>query len=269
MKKLLILTLALIVAVSCFAGCTKKATTENPAPSPAASDFDYIKSKGKMTIGYTDFAPMNYTDESGNFVGFDTEFAIAVCEKLGVEPDFVEIDWDNKFAALESKSIDCIWNGMTITDEVKMNTNCTNAYVINAQVVVMLKENADKYKAVEDMKDLTFAAESGSAGAAAIKDNGLDANMVEVGSQTDALLEVMSGSVDACVIDITMADSMIGEGTSYENLKATIELTSEEYGIGFRKGSDVTGKVNEIMEQLKADGTLDKLAETYKLKLAL
>lgn len=171
-------------------------------------DIDYIKNNGKMIIGITDYAPMNFKDENGNWTGFDTEFAQKVCEKLGVTAEFVEIDWDNKFIALESKVIDCIWNGMTISDEVLKNTSCSVPYVKNAQVVVMNKNKIDQYKDVASMKSLSFAVEAGSAGATAAKDNGF--NFVESGTQTDALLEVQSGSCDACIIDITMANAMIG-----------------------------------------------------------
>ncbi len=173
-------------------------------------DIDYVKANGKLVIGITDYAPMNYKDENGEWTGFDTEFALAVCEKLGVTAEFVEIDWDNKFVALESKAIDCIWNGMTISEEVLKNTSCSKAYVKNAQVVVMAEDKVADYGSAAAMKDLTFAAEAGSAGATAAADNGF-ANLVEVPAQTDALLEVQSGSCDACIIDITMANAMIGK----------------------------------------------------------
>lgn len=172
-------------------------------------DVDYVKANGKLVIGITDYEPMNYRGDDGEWTGFDTEFAQKVCEKLGITAEFVEIDWDNKFLALESKTIDCIWNGMTISDEVLKNTSCSKAYAKNAQAVVMAKDKIDEYKTPEDMKDLSFAAEAGSAGAAAGEENGFE-NLIEVGAQTDALLEVVSGSSDACIIDLTMANAMIG-----------------------------------------------------------
>jgi len=173
-------------------------------------DLDAIKAAGKMIIGITDYAPMNYKDDNGEWTGFDTEFAQAVCAKLGVEAEFVEIEWDSKFIALESKVIDCIWNGMTISEEVLNNTNCSVAYVKNAQVVVMDKSKIEEYKTAEDMKDLTFAVEAGSAGASAAEESGFE-NVVEATAQTDALLEVQSGSCDACIIDLTMANAMVGK----------------------------------------------------------
>jgi len=171
------------------------------------SDLDYIKANGKLVIGITDYAPMNFKDEAGAWTGFDTEFALAVCEKLGVEAEFVEIEWDSKFLSLESKAIDCIWNGMTISEEVLKNTSCSMAYVKNAQVVVMAKDEIANYPDAASMADLTFAVEAGSAGATAAADNGF--NTVETTAQTDALLEVVSGSCDACIIDITMANAML------------------------------------------------------------
>jgi len=166
------------------------------------------KDENKLVIGYTIYEPMNYM-EDGKLTGFDTEFAEAVCEKLGVTPEFVEINWDTKFVTLDSKKIDCIWNGMTISEEVLKNTSCSIAYVKNAQVVVMAKDKIDEYKTAESMKDLVFAVEAGSAGAAAAEENGFE--IVEAGAQTDALLEVVSGACDACIIDITMANAMLNK----------------------------------------------------------
>ena len=144
------------------------------AVEATVKDIDYITENGKMVIGITDYAPMNYKDDKGNWTGFDTEFAEAVCEKLGVKAEFVEIEWDNKFIALESKAIDCIWNGMTISEEVLKNTSCSKAYVKNAQVVVMAEDKIADYKDAEAMKELSFAVESGSAGATAAKDSGFE-----------------------------------------------------------------------------------------------
>ncbi len=171
-------------------------------------DVEEIKTKGKLVIGITDYEPMNFKDDNNEWTGFDTEFAQAVCEKLGVEAEFIEIDWDNKFTALESKAIDCIWNGMTISEVVLKNTSCSVAYVKNAQVVVMNADKASEYTTPESMAELSFAVESGSAGATAATENAY-ANVVEVGTQTDALLEVQSGSCDACIIDLTMANAMV------------------------------------------------------------
>ena len=261
MKKILALVLTLMLAVTMFAACGEK--VENAGETAA----DTVAKDGVMVIGYTIYEPMNYL-EGDKLTGFDTEFAEAVCEKLGYTPEFVEINWDTKFVTLDSKKIDCIWNGMTISDEVKKNCDVSAAYVKNAQVVVMKKDVIDNYKDVESLKGLKFAAEAGSAGEQAIQENGLDGNYSPVAAQTDAVLAVMGGQADACVIDITMAKAMTAEGTDYDSLTYSLELTSEEYGIGFRKGSALTADVNKAIDELVADGTLPALAEKYALNLA-
>lgn len=260
LKKVLTVVLCVLFVSGMFAACSKSNNSK--------SDLDYVKSKGKMVIGVTLYEPMNYKDENGNWTGFDTEFAQAVCEKLGVEAEFIVIDWDNKIFELDSKKIDCAWNGMTLTDEVKESMSCTKPYVKNEQVVVMKADAVKNYTDVASLKDVTFAAESGSAGEAALKDLSLGANLTSVAAQSDALMEVKSGSVQACVIDNTMANAMTGEGTSYSELAQGISLTSEEYGVGFRKGSDLTAEVDKIIDEMKADGSLQKLADKYNLTLA-
>ncbi len=275
MKKYLSILLAAVMMISvvmAFAGCTKQANnTENDsasteAPSVATvADLDAVKDANKLVIGITEYEPMNFKAEDGSWTGFDTEYAEAVCEKLGVEAEFVVIEWDNKFIELNAKSIDCIWNGMTITDEVTLNADVTNAYVKNAQVVITTQDVKANYTTIAEMKDLTFVAEAGSAGESAIKDAGLECTSVS--DQAAALMEVASGSADACVIDITMANAMTGEGTSYSDLVQVESLNEEEYGIACRKGSDLVAEINRITDELEADGTMDKLSEKYSLTL--
>ena len=275
MKKLISTVLALGMAAS-LAACgssasTAASTAESTVESTAAagdSDLDYIKGKGKMTIGYTVYEPMNYTDADGNFTGFDTELATAVCAKLGVEPDFVEINWDTKIVELDAKSIDCIWNGMTLTDDIMANTATTKAYAKNAQVVVV-KDGTD-YTSTADLADKTVVAEAGSAGEAAIQgdENLSKADYVSKSVQTDCLMEVAAGTADAAVLDLTLANAMIGAGTDYASLKIVDELNAEEYGVAFRKGSDAADAVNAAFDELKADGTMQALADKYSLTLA-
>ena len=275
MKKLISTVLALGMAAS-LAACgssasTAASTAESTVESTAAagdSDLDYIKDKGKMTIGYTVYEPMNYTDADGNFTGFDTELATAVCEKLGVEPEFVEINWDTKIVELDAKSIDCIWNGMTLTDDIQANTACTKAYAKNAQVVVM-KADAG-YSSAADLVGKTVVAEASSAGESAINDDEslAQADYVSKSVQTDCLMEVAAGTADAAVLDVTLASAMIGDGTDYANLAIKDELNAEEYGVAFRKGSDAADAVNAAFDELKADGTMQALADKYSLTLA-
>ena len=234
----------------------------------AQSDLDEIKGKGKMVIGYTVYEPMNYTDADGSFTGFDTELATAVCEKLGVEPEFVEINWDTKETELAAKSIDCIWNGLTLTPDREENMACTKPYVKNAQVVVV-KDGTD-YTSTADLVGKTVVAEAGSAGETTIQEdaNLSQADYVSKSVQTDCLMEVAAGTADAAVLDLTLASAMIGEGTDYAGLKMVDELNVEEYGVAFRKDSDAAAAVDDAFDALKADGTMQALAEKYDLTLA-
>lgn len=261
MKNILKICATVFAAAMLMTACAKTPTDINVA----SSDLDYIKAKGEMVIGITEYEPMNY-QENGEWTGFDTEFAELVAEKLGVSAKFIVIDWDNKIPELDSKAIDCVWNGMTLTDEVTNSMSCTDPYVVNAQVLVAKADKIDSYKTTDDLEGLSLVAEAGSAGEEAITDAGYTCTAVT--AQSDALLEVSSGAADACVIDITMAKAMTGEGTSYANLSEGLALTTENYGIGFRKGSDMTETVNGIIKELKADGSLQKLADKYELTLA-
>ena len=278
MKRFLSMFVAGAMALS-LAACGGAASTStaasasgsaagSAASASADSDLAYIQGKGKMVIGYTVYAPMNYTDDEGNFTGFDTELATAVCEKLGVEPEFVEINWDTKVVELDAKSIDCIWNGMTLTEDIMANTATTKAYAKNAQVVVV-KDGTD-YTSTADLADKTVVAEAGSAGEAAIQgdENLSKADYVSKSVQTDCLMEVAAGTADAAVLDLTLANAMIGEGTDYASLKIVDELNAEEYGVAFRKGSDAADAVDAAFDELKADGTMQALADKYDLALA-
>lgn len=259
MKKILALILAVMMMACVFAGCGETA-------SDAEGDLAYIENKGKLVVGITSYEPMNYPDENGEWTGFDTEFALAVGEKLGLEIEFKEIEWDNKWQELESKKIDCVWNGMTITEEAKVNASVTNAYVINAQVIVCKAEAASELVDAAALEGKTVAAEVSSAGYKVGTDAGLE--VVEYATQADAVMAVESGKADACIIDITMANAMTGEGTSYPNLAYTGSMSEEEYGIACRKDSDLTAKINALMDELIADGTLTDLAGKYELTLA-
>ena len=280
MKKILALLLALCM-IFALAACGEAATDPSEAPasdapeseapadeSPAAeSDLAYVQEKGTLIVGITNFEPMDYQNENGEWIGFDADLAKAFAESLGVEVQFQEIEWDNKVFELDGKTIDVVWNGMTLTDEVLSAMECSNAYCNNAQVVILPADIAEDYPDAASMADLQFAVESGSAGETLAIENGF--NYTPVVDQATAVLEVSSGTCDAAIIDSLMAAAMVGEGTSYADLTYTINLNSEEYGVGFRKGSDLAAALNEFFASAWADGTMQELAETYGVSAAL
>ncbi len=259
MKKIVSVLLALVMVLTAFVGCgTDKDVTSS---GEAVADSDYVKANGKLVVGITDFAPMDYKDAEGKWIGFDADMATAFAKSLGVEVEFVEINWDNKIMELDGKKIDCVWNGMTLTDEVKSSMATSNPYFNNAQVVVVKKDKADQYKTAEDCKSLSFAVEAGSAGKDQAVANAF--SYTEVVDQATALSEAKSGTSDAAIVDFLMAISMTGEGTGYADLTYTAKLNSEEYGVGFRKGSDLAEKLNEFFKTAYADGSMKTTAEKY------
>lgn len=254
MKRFLALVLSLVLALALTAcGGEKKGD----------SDVKYVQDKGTLVVGITEFEPMDYQDAEGNWIGFDADLASAFAESLGVQVQFQLIEWNSKVMELDGKTIDVVWNGMTLTDEVTSAMECSKPYFNNAQVVVVKKEKAADCQTPESVKGLNFAVEDGSAGMEQVE--ALGAEYTPVQDQATALLEVASGTSDAAVIDYLMASAMVGEGTSYADLAYTCELNSEEYGVGFRKGSDLAQKLNEFFVESYADGTLQAIADKYNI----
>ena len=250
MKKLTALLLAALMVAACFAGCAKNDTK-----------------KETIVVGYTIYAPMNYLKENGELIGFDTDLAKAVFENLGYEVIFQEIDWNSKYTDLSSGTIDCIWNGFTCntadddgilrSEKVDFSYN----YMENRQVIVAKKDAG--IAAAADLSGKVAAVESGSAGETyAASFEGVTTKGFT--KQTDCLFEVNAGTADFAVVDAQLAKSYAGQG-DYESLTIVEDLSSdvEYYAIGFKKGSELTAKVNEQLEKLAADGTIAKLAQQY------
>lgn len=269
MKKIaaLLLTMAMVLSLAACGSSGSDSDSKSDSESSDASDMQYVKDKGVLVVGITDFEPMDYKDDNDEWIGFDADMAKAFAKSLGVDVEFVEIDWDNKIMELDGKTIDCVWNGMTLTDEVTSSMECSNAYCNNAQVVIVPSSKADKYKDTDSLSGLSFAVEAGSAGETEISNLGLDYTAVK--AQSDALMEVAAGTSDAAVIDSLMAAAMVGEGTGYEDLTYTVGLNSEEYGVGFRKGSDLAAALNDFFAESYADGSMMKCAETYGVQAAV
>ena len=284
MKKLLSLAMAAAMCLTltaCGNGGTSTPQSSQPNPSNSSnssviggadssteivttdSDLAYIQNKGTLIVGITEFEPMDYRDASGEWIGFDADMARAFAASLGVEAKFQLIDWDSKVMELEGKTLDVVWNGMTLTDDVKAAMECSNPYFNNAQVVIVPQDKADQYQTVESIADLQFAVENGSAGQEIL--DGLGISYTAAQDQATALLEVQSGTADAAVIDYLMAAAMTGEGTSYEGLTYAVSLNDEQYGVGFRKGSDLAAALNEFFRTSYADGTMQQIADTYKI----
>lgn len=258
MKRIAMILLALVF---CLSAVGYAAETED--------DLAYIQGKGTLVIGITEYAPMNYYDEEGTLIGFDTEFAQALCEKMGLEPEFVVIDWSTKEIELKARSIDCLWNGLTVTEERRENMSFSEPYMENMQVVVIRSADAGKYTDLASIATGALVAEEGSAGESAIlTDETLSGALyTPISNMASCLMEIKAGTADAAVLDVVMASAMVGEGTDYEDLMIVdgVELAVEEYAIGFRVDSNMAAAVDPIIDELYADGTMAALAEKYEL----
>jgi len=275
MKTRLSVFFLVIVLILGLSSCKKSEPTPAPETNPGVTatydpngDFAYVLGKNSFLVGYTVYEPMNYTDDAGNFTGFDTELTKLVSNKLGLNPVFIEIDWSTKEIELAAKSIDCIWNGMTITEERKKNVDFTVPYLMNAQVLVMKSDF--EYAGFESLFGKTVVAEAGSAGETTIEEYGgfADAVYIAKEKQTDCLMEVAAGTADVAVLDLTLANAMIGPGTNYANLVIKDSVAEEFYAVAFRLGSDITEMVDNAFAELINDGTMVALAKKYDLVLA-
>ena len=253
MKKIISLVLALTLitgSVFMFASCGKKEDKT-------------------LTCGVTIFENMNEQNADGTWTGFETEFAQEVANILGMEAEFQIIDWSQKYNELNSGAIDCIWNGFTANssdDGIKRSdlVDFSYGYMLNQQCIVVKKDNLENYKTEEDLKGKTACVEGGSAGAS-YAETVTDADKIKSAtSQINAFPEVKSGAVDFIVVDILLAKNLCGTG-DYSDLAIVdaIELESEIYAVGFKKGSELTAKVNDAIKQLEANGKLKQLAEKY------
>lgn len=261
MKKILALILAglMLFLLAACGGNTASDETTTEAPVNDA--------KETVVVGYTIYEPMNYLDENGKLVGYDTELAEKVFGNLGYEVIFQEIEWSSKYTDLDSGTIDCVWNGFTAntadddgvlrSEKVDFSYN----YMENRQVVVV-KADSGIAKA-EDLNGKFGVAESGSAGEAYAKEFEGTAFKGFI-KQTECLTEISAGTADFAVVDAQLAKSYVGKG-DYADLAVVEELSSEVeyYAIGFKKGSLLTENVNAQLEALAADGTIAALAEKY------
>lgn len=245
-----------------YCGCGQK-KTEHTISQKFDSDLEYIMDKKNIIIGVTDFKPLDYL-ENAKWIGFDADFATLFAENLGVCVTFLEIDWDKKVELLNDGTIDCIWNGMTLSEEVKNAMSYSISYLNNAQMVVVPKKNAEGLQTIEDCMHFLFAVESGSTGALELKERNY--RYIQADSQMEALSNVNSEKADAAVIDAIMAGALIGSGKQFEELLCIDSVGVEEYVVGFRKDSDVTEKFNTFWKEQYENGTIKEIAEKYEVQ---
>ena len=255
MKKIALLALVVILmAGMVFTSCAKKP-------------------EGKLVCGVTEYEPMNFRDARGNWTGFDTEFALLVGQKLGVEVEFQLIEWANKFIELDSKAIDAIWNGFTATANEPDGTPRINlcdmsySYMLNTQSVVVRAERAGEFTSTASLAGKTLAVEAGSAGETKAKNLvGESGQIIGAPAQINTFMEVKAGASDGAIIDLILAQQIAGSGDYSDLVIANIDLGSEVFAIGFRRGDPLRDRVNQAMLELYNEGKLHELARKYGLE---
>lgn len=226
-----------------------------------------------LTCGVTIFANMNEKDADGNWIGFESEFAIEVGKIIGMDVEFQEIEWEQKYNELNSGAIDCVWNGFTANSTDKINgvekkrsdlVDFSYGYMLNQQCIVVKKSELANFTSADSLAGLEACVEGGSAGESYAKTVTDEEKVLKATSQVKAFPELKSGAVDFIVVDIVLAQNIVGKG-NYEDLAIVedIQLESEIYAIGFKKGSDLTEKVNAAIKQLEENGKLLEIATKY------
>lgn len=261
MKQLIAVVLAVVLLIlsAVLAGCS----------GHPSDDLAFVKQNGKLVVGITDYPPMDYREDgSEEWIGFDADMAKAFAQSLGVTAEFVVIDWGTKSTQLDSRTIDCVWNGMTLNGEVSAAMGVSEAYCKNAQVVILPADRADAYRTIKSLKSLNFAVEVGSAGKARL--DALGYSYIEVGDQTKAVMEVAAGTADAAVIDLLLAGNLIGPETSYAGLAIGPKLNDEEFFVvGFRRNSALVEAFHAFWKKAAADGSLEETAKKYGVQDAV
>ena len=232
------------------------------------------KESNKLVCGVTEFEPMNYKDSKGVWTGFDTELALLVGKKLGMNVSFQEIEWANKYQELEAGTINAIWNGFTANASESgvarsSMVDFSYSYLRNQQCIVIRTARANDFRTIANLSGKRAAAESGSAGESFAKEVIGNGRIIGAPAQINTFLEVKSGAVDFAVIDILLAQRLAGTGDYSDLMIANINLDYEVYAVGFKKGSELTAKVNKALKELYDEGKMLELAKKYHLEGSL
>lgn len=229
------------------------------------SSLQDILTNGKLVVGLdASFPPMGFRDDDQNIIGFDIDVAKEVCKRMEIELELVPINWDAKEQELNTKNIDCIWNGMSYNDEREESMQLSQPYMKNTQVIVVLKESSAE--TLEDLTGKTVALQNGSTASDAMNNNkefSESVSIVKIDNNVQALMDLKVSGSDAVAIDEVVARYyMEKEPDTFKILEET--LSEEEYVIGFRKGEmALCGEIEKQLKEMAADGTLAEISTTW------
>ncbi|OUM59046.1 hypothetical protein PIROE2DRAFT_15533 [Piromyces sp. E2] len=242
--------------------------TRNDETTNNESDEKYIMGKGEIIIGHeTNKPPMSYYDDNGMLTGFEVEFAETVSSKLGIDIIFKEIEWKRKEEELNSYIIDCVWNSLTVTEERRTIYEFTRSYINNRQVVVIRRSDASKYPDAKSLIGAKMSAGQGTTGEQALLGDPIlsQSDYTPSASQNDMVIDLRNGLYDAVVIGCVLAKGFIFNDKSDLMIIDNIQLQEEQYAVGFRHGSDMVVRINDVFLDMILDGSLTTLSKKYNL----
>lgn len=260
-KKLLFLTaVMLILTMGIFTGCGSKDTADD-------GSWKYVEDNGQFIVGLDDtFAPMGFRDKKNKLVGFDIDLANAVGEELGVKVKFQSIDWDAKEMELKSKKIDCIWNGMSATEERQKSMSLSKKY-LNNKIIIMTMDKKLNIKSADELSKYNVATQADSAALEAMKANeqydSFKDKVKEYKSYDTAILDMKAGRIDCVVIDQVLGEYKNSKGSD-KLYVSDYDLGDDFYAIGFRKDDvTLTNKVNDALQKLIDNGKTADISKKW------
>lgn len=269
-KKVFTFALAGALSISMLAGCGSSSNESTTSESKEDTSLTHVQAAGHFTLGLdADFAPMGFTDDNGEIVGFDIDLAKAVGEKMGVDVEVKPIDWDSKDMELSSGKIDVIWNGFSITDERRQEVLFSNPYLSTKQSIVVKKGSDITKKA--DLAGKKIALQDGSTSEDALKADTAtyesvgDDNISRFKENSQVLMEVDSGRADAAVIDEVFVRYYLQKENLLDKYTVLEEgFDEEDYGVGGRKGDyALMEAINKALDECKADGTTSEISQKW------
>ena len=270
MKKisLAVFAMMMVAMLAVFAGCSSSSDTNSgTADSGTAQDnsLQNVLDKGTLVLGLDDsFPPMGFRDENNNIVGFDIDVATEVANRMAVELKLQPIEWSTKEMELNTGSVDCLWNGLSIDDERKQAMDLSEPYMTNRMVLVVL--NDSEYTDQASLAGKTIGVQNGSTAEKILEESDFSktiGNTIGFKDNVTAFMELETKGIDAIFMDEVVANYAI---TSQNKDFKVLEdgLTEEEYAVGFKKGNTaLKNEVQKYIDEMKADGTMTQISEKW------
>lgn len=256
----------MLFAVGCGSSSSSSDSKSGTSSSTGGDDnsLKKVQDAGKLVLGLdATFKPMGYTDENDKIVGFDIDLAEEVCKRIGVKLETYNVNWDTKEQDLNAGTIDCIWNGLSVSDERKKQMLMSEPYMNNSMVFMVKKDSGVKSK--DDLKGKKIAVQNGSTAQEILKDSdiGKESTMTELATNAEGMQQLDLKMVDAVFLDSVVANYEItSTGKDYEVLADG--LSEEQYAVGFKLGAnELCKKVEDTLKEMKKDGKIEEISKKW------